>query len=617
LCSGIGGHAAQYREGAVHIAYRPNDRNPARARLWKPGTLPDGAIVAFHGYFDNSDTIAAELGVSASDSSTLYGLAVARWGDAADLRINGEYCAAIANPVSGTLRLSRSPLRAPPLCYSVQPEFVAAASVPRALFSLGVPKRLNEQRLADSAMLHFSDEETGWFHETSRVPIGSIVELRPDQPRELRRYYDMARLPDVRMGSDAEYIAKASELFDEAVRTCIAGTRKPGNTLSSGLDSSQVAVRTLKALGPGARLPTFTFHPEAGWDGIAENGMLGNERPWVEEFAAMHPGLDPHFTDNAGYANDHRWPEMFHLMDGAPSGACNMYLFHGIYALARDQGCDRLLIAEWGNYTFSDKGEWAFVELLLRGRWRKLWQALREHPNDRRPMYRRLIALTLMPLLPMPLWRLVKRLVHPNLIPDLELITPLTKRFRKESGAEERMRRAGFQLDRYQPWNRRQAQHLLFLNSDCETAEVYQMFEQLYGVSQRDPTAYRPFVEFCYGLPVELFVRDGEMRWLAKQLAHGIMPERQRANRVNGRWDSDWHLRLKRKQQEYLDELTAIERDPKLAAMIDVPRLRAVLEDMPQTTVTERRRVLPLEMAIPRAMQVARFVRYAEGRNDI
>jgi asparagine synthase (glutamine-hydrolysing) len=616
LCSGIGGYAGSYRAGALNFAFRALGGSSATARAWRPARLDGGRFAIFHGYFDNAVAIAGELGLaSSSDLAEVYAQAVDRWGDEADLRIIGEYCAVLADPGQSSLRLSRSPLRAPPLCYGFDERLVVAASDPRALFAMGLPKELNEQRVVDSAMLHFTDDESGWFKTVSRVPVGAIVELRPGKQRSLRRYYDMARLPEVRLGSDAEYLARASELFDEAIGKCLAGVRRPGTTLSGGLDSSQVTARVLAALPDEVSLPTFTFHPLAEWDGQCETGMLGNERPAVEAFARMHARLIPHFTDNAGYANDHRWTEFFHLMGGAPSGLCNMYVFHGIWAAARDVGCDRLLLAEWGNYTFSDKGGWGFVEYFLTGRWRQLWRALMRNPHDRRSLPRRFLAMTLMPLMPLTLWRRIKRFMHPEETAELDLICPLRPSYRRSSGGEARLRQSGFRLDRYQPWNRRHAQRMLWANSDCESAETYQAFEVLYGVAQRDPTAYRPFVEFCYGLPVEMFMRDGEHRWLAKQLACGIMPEEQRANHLNGRWDSDWLVRLRQKRDEYLEEFDRIEQDPQLAEMIDVPRLRAALAELPAETPTNRQQLLVLEMALPRAMQVARFVRYARQSN--
>jgi len=112
LCSGIGGTAASVESGGLHFAYRPLRPDPVLARTWRPAELPSGRIVAFHGYFDNAEAIAAELSVSSLSLSQLYGLAVERWGDEADRRIIGEYCALIADPDRRHVRLSRSPLRA-------------------------------------------------------------------------------------------------------------------------------------------------------------------------------------------------------------------------------------------------------------------------------------------------------------------------------------------------------------------------------------------------------------------------------------------------------------------------------------------------------------------------
>jgi asparagine synthase (glutamine-hydrolysing) len=127
--------------------------------------------------------------------------------------------------------------------------------------------------------------------------------------------------------------------------------------------------------------------------------------------------------------------------------------------------------------------------------------------------------------------------------------------------------------------------------------------------------AYRPFVEFCFGLPVEMFMRDGELRWLAKQMAKGIMPEEQRANRGNGRWDADWHLRIGRRRKDFLAELDRISGDERLAGMLDLPRLRAALETWPEHTETDPQTYYAREFAVPRGLLTARFINFVEGRN--
>ena len=617
LCAGIGGHAGTTEVNGLHFAYRGLRSTAASGRAWRPAIMPSGVAVVFHGFLDNAASIAGELGVKATDHSRLYGLAVEKWGDEADRKIVGEYCAVLAWPEQQRLRLSRSPLRAPPLLYHHSDRLTAAASIPRALFAAGVEQRLDERRVADSALINFGDSEGSWFENIGRVPVGHIVELQRGKARTLRKFYDLFATPKTRLKTDADYIARASELLDEGVRACLAGFRKPGATLSGGLDTPQVVVRALAALPPGQRLPTFTFHPEDGYDGRVQAGMIGNERPQVEAFAAMYPRIEPHFTANEGYGHDHRWNELFHLMGGAPSGLCNVYVYHGLFAGAAREGCDALLFAEFGNNTFSAKGDFGFVEYFLTGRWRQLWLALSRVQGQKRSIAWRFVARCIVPLLPNPLWRVVRRMVFPGEASPLELMQPLSREYRSSSGADQRLKDFGFVFDRYQPWNQRHAQRLLFQNYDGEGDEIFQAFEQMYGVAQRDPTAYRPFVEFCFGLPVRMFMRDGEMRWLAKQMARGIMPEEQRMNRLNGRWDADWHLRIGRRRKDFLAELDRLETDERMAAILDIPRLRAALVDWPEQTEIDFQKYSSREFAVPRGLLTARFINYVEGRNQV
>ena len=616
LCSGIGGHAGACTVGDIHCAYRALRSTKSQSKAWRPAALADGRTAIFHGYFDNAEEIAKELGANQFDLARLYALAVDRWGDKADLKIVGDYCSVIADAEALRLRLARSPLRAPPLYYFHNDQMAVAGSVPRVFFAAGVPPRLNENRVADSGMIHFLDQEASWFETVHRVPIGCIVELRPNMPRVLKRYYDPLAASRVEVRSDEECIVRVNELLDEAVRTCLSGFRKPGATLSSGLDSPQVAVRALASLPKGQKLPTFTFHPEPDYDGIVQAGMIGDERPVVEAFAKLHPGLETHFTTNEGYGHDYRWTEIFHLMGGAPSGLCNMYVFHGLFAGAAKQDCDVLLHSEWGNNAFSDKGYWGFVEFFLKGHWRQLWLALRKFPVQEKSMLWRFGAQCVLPLLPTPLWRLVRKILKPGDRAMLELMQPFTREYRWVSGAEQRLQESGLVFDRYQPWNYRHARQLLLQNDDGEGAEIYQAFEQMYGVPQRDPMAYRPLVEYCWGLPTRMFMRDGEMRWLAKRLGLGIMPKDQSANRLHGRWDADWHLRISRRRIEYLAEFDRYEGNTRIARMIDLPRLRLALEDWPSRTETDPIVYAPRQFAVPRALLTARFVNYIEGSNQ-
>lgn len=612
LCAGIGGHAGTAEIGGFHFAYRPIRSTKALSSAWRPATLPTGRIAVFHGYFDNSLEIASALGVESRDHSFLYGLAVERWADEAENWIIGNYCAVIVNPMSSSLRLSRSPIRAPPLYYHHDDQLDAVASVPRALFSVGAPKQLNESNYADLAFFNFSDREASCFKEISRVPLGCIVELQRGKAREIRETYDVLKIPLQRVPSDAEVIRKVGELLDQGVRACLAGFSKPGATLSSGLDSPQVAVRALACLPAGQKLPTFTFHPKNGFD-RAPRWKNGDERPMVEAFAARHPGLEPHFTSNDGYDPFYRLNEMFHLAGCAAPYQGTMYVFHGILAEASKQSCDLLLLADNGNRTFSDKGLNGFVEYFLKGRWRQLWLALTRPAIHQGGVIQRFVVRTLSAFLPLSAWRVLRPMLtgRPHLI---ELMQPFSTDFLSSSGTRKRLKKSGRFPGRHQPWRRGHLRKFLFDDEDW-LADVYQAFEQMYGVALRDPTAYRPFVEYCLSLPTKMFMRDGELRWLSRQMAKGIMPEEQRLNELDGYWDTDWRIRIGPRRKELLAELKRLEDDDRIGPMLDLPRLRAAIENWPAERETDHQKTHGPALAVPAALLTARFIQYVEGRN--
>ena len=147
-----------------------------------------------------------------------------------------------------------------------------------------------------------------------------------------------------------------------------------------------------------------------------------------------------------------------------------------------------------------------------------------------------------------------------------------------------------------------------------ESSDVWQGFEQLYGVPMRDPAAYRPLAEFCFGLPTDLYLHHGESRWLARAMARGLLPEAQRTNPRSGRHHPDWLAKLAPRRAELRAELGRLEQVPELAEMFDFPRLKAALDDWPSETPTGED-ALPLQVAVTRGLTAARFINYVSGRN--
>ena len=63
-------------------------------------------------------------------------------------------------------------------------------------------------------------------------------------------------------------------------------------------------------------------------------------------------------------------------------------------------------------------------------------------------------------------------------------------------------------------------------------------------------------------------------------------------------------------------ELDRIAADDKLSRIVDVPRLRAALEDWPEHTETDPQKYFAREFAVPRGLLTARFINYVDRRNQ-
>lgn len=580
-----------------------------------------------HGAIDNAAELARELGLPPAGGSPgespsvadrrfqarVYGEAVARWGDTADLRVIGHYCSVVDDPATGQTRLARSPYYAPPLHYFFTAQSVGAASTPRVLEPMGLERTLNRKRLAESLFfLHGEDE--GYLEGAHRVHYGCLVHLSPGH-RRVVRYYDPMDLKPLPKASAEEHLREVDRLLTEGVGRIHASGRNPGLLLTGGLDSSNVASRLVPQLEPGRRLHTFTYVPQRDHGAADVPHCLIDEGPAVLAFAEAYPQLVPHIVENEGITFDHRLEDMFMAMGTGTVNTAIFFRYHGLFMAARDQGCDMLLSSDHGNFTFSADGEWAFSEYFRKGRLIQLWRAIKGYERHPGSLFWKFCSRSLVPMLPDALWRLAMRLRGGDPEAYNLRIGALREDVLDEYDLPERARKHGTLYERN--WYASRRQHLVdnFARGDVEGSDMLQGFEQLYEVSMRDATAYRPLIEYCVGLPTDMFLRDGTGRWLARELGKGRMPEAQRTMLGHGQHNTDWYVRYTPKLDEMRRAVEEIREDPLLDGLIDADVLQADLDRWPDSPTYEDEAMTAATMRLPRAIALARYVKFMNGSN--
>ncbi|MCP5379795.1 MAG: hypothetical protein H6915_07660 [Novosphingobium sp.] len=606
--------AAYHSEAGHCLAATPGSPGQTPVRSWRPVQTASGAAVLFAGWLDNAAELAGVLGLpTESDNALIYGAAVDRWGDDADGHAIGCYAAIVKGAAPG-MRLARSPWAAPPLRYFQSGDVIAAASVTRALQACGLPATPNLRTLADSLFLSLHAHD-GWYEGEKIVPPGAVVHLHRDGARIIRWYDHLAPRPLLRLRKPRDYVEAADELLTRAVAASAKGAKQPGVLLSGGLDSTNIAARLMPLLPQGKPLSAFTLTPDPQWRGVAPPGQIADETAHVRSFCAMHPGIEAHFSADGGTEFDHALDRMLLATGAAPLLTRVLGPFHGLYEAARDRGCD-LMIAGWhGNATFSSGGEWGLCEYLRAGRLLQLYKALHAIPRRSRPIFREFLRLSLLPHFPPGFQRRWKAFRG---VPEIDYPRAAHPLHPAAIDAHDLMRAGEAAGWGNRPhWYSRDT-HWRHSNSGAEWAhaDILCGFEQLYGIRTRDPTLYRPLVEFCRAVPTDIFLRDGQQRWLARELGRGHLPEEIRTEQRHGLIGADWHSRLARRLPELRAELERAARDPLLAELVDFAELRRRLDDFPAETDGSMRQFLRYTVAVPNLVLAARFLRHASGRNE-
>ena len=567
------------------------------------------------GRIDNSADMRVRLGLGPSaDLGQIYAAAVERWRDEADLHLVGHYCSIVIEGPS-RLRLARSPWTAPPLHFSQDGSTMGASPLVAALFAAGFERRVDYEYLADQlAFDHHHCETRGWFEGIGRVPIGSIVRLDPSGIR-LAQYYDPLDVPQVSLPRDEDYVDRARELLDEAAAKALGGIARPAMMLSGGLDSPIAAESVSRQLGQGRTLAAVTFGPVDEWDGIVPGHLMGDERELVRAFAARHPGIESHMADPAMGGHDFRLRDLLARTQVPTANVANIGIFHGPFQTAVDLGCDAVLTALHGNFTFSLEGMWAYPEYARRMRWIRLLRLLRgRRVKDDRSLLRMAAAMGVLPNLPDAWQRAVRSLARRG--PDVLHASLLTREAETAWRRRADARRSESAFEQM-PLERTREQAITRMWWSADSGEDLDLgLARQYGVQYRDVTAYRPLIEFCHGLPTDQFVSGGTDRWLARRMARGIMPENQRLNPKMGRHNVDWHARLSPRRDELSDYAERMRAHAKLSEIIDIDRLQELLENWPETTPLEPEKSHPYYFGLTRALTAAHFVSASEGRND-
>lgn len=580
---------------------------------------PQHCAAWFDGTLFNADELRRSLAIGDDRplSAADLGLrAYQRWGVDFLHSFMGEFVCAVWDAPSRRLILGCDAMGERPLHYWQNQQMVLWAGELRGLLTHPlVPRQVDEERVAEMVANVPLERFKTIYRDIFHVPGGHVLVLEPDQPVRLHRYWHPLDLPLLTWGNPDDYAAALRDTLEQAV---IARLPKSGSVscdLSGGLDSSTVAALAARYLaGQGRKVLAFTAVPGTGYDRQSPSLKLEDEGPLAASVAAMYPNME-HYQ----IANDSvpwmRTLDQIQINIGIPArnthtSPWGLAIDHEV----RKHRLSTLLTAGAGNLTASYDGLLLPASLLGAGRWRQ-WAASAMNLRRRDKSWLAIAGMSLGPFAPafvMLLRRLLKRdldlfQVSP-IRRDLAAALALDRRFVMQSGGMGRVYTQS-------PGGDSRVLRMHNLELRMRAAPLFNAyFQRSYGVTHTDPTNDRKVVELCLCIPEEQFMSNGQPRSLIRRAMAGLLPTPILQEQRRGIQSADWYVGFGRAQDEIVEEVSRLEASPLAQRILDIPRLRRLVEDWPKDGLLSNA-TLDYRFTLSRGIAMGRFLRGIEGGN--
>lgn len=608
------------------IGYTPQDRFE-----FQPVMIGTRWLLMFTGFLMHRDELAAKLDVDAAEAprlsdSALVAQAWEKWRTDCLDELHGPFSFVVGDLDQQTVFAARGHERGCALHYHANAARLIIATSTKPIFcDPAVPRQVDELKVADTLVLNHEDTARSFFEGISLVPGGHLLHADPEHIA-IRRFYSLNRVKDIRFARDEDYVEAARELLDRAVASSMRAPQTPALSLSSGLDSSAVAVTMLDQIAAGrhpfaASVKAFTAVPAPAWDRITRPGWEGDESGPVKALARQYPALDVEFVVSDQAPFDHGLDLIQSYADVPLVGVGNLHWGLELARRVRQSGARVNLTGAGGNAGLSlSARDILFGQWFRHGRWINL---VREHDKARRNS---------MPRRAFRLRHLLGAAIVPN-FPDwlydryrswkgnaLNILThsAINPAYADELGLRGRMEMLGWDERYRRPRTRRDLMRTMVHRGRRDNAgALAESYKVITGIQARDPLGDRRILEFCYAIPDDQFYKHGVDRRLIKRVMAGRLPI-EITSAPRGEQAADWHSRMGRDLPRIAAEIDRLSDDPAMARRFDLPRMRRCLQQWPEATpisTVDCPDAQLMRYGIGRAIAAARFINSVEGKN--
>jgi asparagine synthase (glutamine-hydrolysing) len=478
-----------------------------------------------------------------------------------------------------------------------------------------VPREIDEIALADFLALVSREPRRTLYRGIDRTPGRSLVSIDKSGARH-RLYWEPNLDAYAHLRREEEYVEQARALFDQAVVAATSGLRTVAIGTSGGLDSSAIAA-TVARLGRSENIVCYTLVTPPDWDADISSGKYLDENEKVQALGRMYPQLQLRQI-----VRDRLHPRLSADRQVFASAALPsrtptiLALTPKVWEAALADGHSTVLYGSAGNLGLSWSGDYSLLALLREGSWatflRELFAVSRQ---SRRGLARTALSDIVLPGGPDMLRRAAQRLRGGN--PDsIEYYSALNPAFIADRGLRRRWRELGFDPShRRNGWSSIPMRTFRLFDNASVAGDAGSALHEFEGIEIRDPHSDRRLLEFALSVPEWLYRRNGVSRSFARAVFADRLPREILDERRRGANTTPWFRVLDARREDYAMEIERFQDSATARRLLDLPRLRRLLDEWPKDERAAHRRELDYNNVFTRGMHAARFIRWVEGGN--
>jgi asparagine synthase (glutamine-hydrolysing) len=425
--------------------------------------------------------------------------------------LDGMFAFAIWDNHEKTLFAARDRFGEKPFYFWSHGNQLAFASEMKALWSVGVPRRLSERMILNYVALgqvqNPADKSQTFFEEIRSLPPAHyLIKKADDDKCQINQYWDLNKQKQSHFSED-QSIEYLNELMSESIFKRLRSDVPLGSSLSGGLDSSTIAWFALKLKGSGTDFKSFS----ARFPGFEKD-----ESAFMDLLQQKLPHQNISVTPTAVELERDLKKLAWHQEE--PITSSSVFAQFSVFRTAKENGTRVLLDGQGADETFAgyDKyAHWFLQELWNKRKFLTVHREIKQLRTNKVKFHWD-IRNILSTMLPSHTSLILEKNEYLRILrhPDIQAQYLENLKGKEWNGISKPLVKS--------------LNDILYFNCMKMGLEELLRFSDrssmAHGVEVRLPFLSHKLVEFLFSLPAEFKIRNGYPKWILRKLMEKRLP---------------------------------------------------------------------------------------------